>query len=125
MPPGLLRGVTDAFFFAHAFDQTAEVIERMPEDSRSRFARFVLAASYAFLGRAREAEATKAAFVAHHGEPSAELWMNQGFIFARQQERDLFVEAFRKLGLPVCLKPEEAAKLAAPHPQHLPECVTS
>jgi hypothetical protein len=49
--------------------------------------------------------------------------LNQGYIFARPQERDLFVEAFRRLGLPVCLKPEEAAKLA--NPQRLPECVTS
>jgi tetratricopeptide (TPR) repeat protein len=123
MPPGLLRGMKDAFFFARAFDRTVEVIGRMPEDSRSRAARFILAASYAFLGRAREAEAAKAEFVARHGEPSVELWLNQGFIFARPQERDLFVEGFRKLGLPVCLKPEEAAKLT--NPQRLPECVMS
>jgi hypothetical protein len=72
---------------------------------------------------AKEAEAAKAALVARDGEPSAELKLNQDFPFARQQEQGLFVEAFRKLGLPVCLKPEEAAKLA--NPQRLPECVTS
>jgi hypothetical protein len=71
----------------------------------------------------KEAEAAKAALVARDGEPSAELKLNQDFPFARQQEQGLFVEAFRKLGLPVCLKREEAAKLT--NPQRLPECVTS
>ena len=83
----------------------------------------MLAASLAFLGRGEEAAVARAAFVGRFGEPSAELWLNRDYVVARQQERDLFVEAFRKLGLPVCLKPEEAAKLA--NPQRLPECVTS
>ena len=69
----------------------------VPEESRRPFARLALAASYAFEGRSQEAEAAKAAFAAKHGTPSAELWLNQGDAFARQQERDLLVGAFRKL----------------------------
>ena len=36
-------------------------------------------------------------------------------LFPRREERDLFVDAVRGLGLPVCLKSDETAKLADPH----------
>jgi hypothetical protein len=59
------------------------------------------------LGRAEEAGAAKTSFIAKYGEPSAEQWLNQGFVFARPAERDLFVQAFRQIGLPVCAPPEQ------------------
>jgi tetratricopeptide (TPR) repeat protein len=122
MPPGLLRGVKDAFFVAREFERTIDAVLRMPEDGRSRGSLHALAASYAFLGREREAEAVKAIFVAKYGLVPAELWLNQGFVFVRQREQDLFVESFRKLNLPVCAGEEELKKLAKP--THLPECET-
>jgi TolB-like protein/class 3 adenylate cyclase len=119
MPPGLLRGVKDAFFFARDFERTIDAVRRMPEDSRSLGSVFMLAASYAFLGRP-EAEEARDAFVAKYGNASAELWRNQGWVFARKQEQDLFIESFRKLRLPVCATEAQLAKF--PDPKRLPEC---
>jgi TolB-like protein/class 3 adenylate cyclase len=112
--------IKDAYFFARQFERTIEVVEGIPEESRSRFSRLALAASYAFLGRAEEADAAKALFVARHGTPSAELWLNQGFSFARQRERDLFVDGFRKLRLPICATPQDLAGISMP--KRLPDC---
>lgn len=120
MPPGNLRGVKDALFLARDFERTIDAVQRMPEDGRSRGSVFMLAASYAFLGRAREAEASKAVFLAKFPSVTAEAWLNQGFVFGRQQEQDLFIESFRKLGLPMCANAEELAKVAKP--VRLPEC---
>jgi TolB-like protein len=119
MPPGLLRGVKDAFFFARDFERTIDVVRRMPEDSRSQGSIFELAASYAFLGRAEVKEA-KAVMVAKYGNASAELWLNQGWAFSRQEERDLFIESFRKLGLSVCATEAQLAKI--PNAKRLPQC---
>jgi adenylate cyclase len=112
--------IKDAYFFTRQFERTVELMEPVPDESRSRMSRLVLAASYAFLGRAEEAEAAKALFVRRYGEPSAELWLNQGFSFARQRERDLFVDSFRKLGLPICATPEDLAGISMP--KRLPDC---
>jgi TolB-like protein/class 3 adenylate cyclase/tetratricopeptide (TPR) repeat protein len=120
MTPTSRTSIKDAFFFGRQFERTVEVVEAIPEEKRSRFARLALAASYAFLGRTEEAAAAKALFVARHGEPSAELWLNQGFSFARERERDLFVDGFRKLGLPVCASPEDLAGINTP--KRLPDC---
>jgi hypothetical protein len=51
---------------------------------------------------------------------SVELLLNQDWTFARQQERDLFVDGLRRAGFPVCAKPEELAKTEKP--VRLPEC---
>jgi TolB-like protein/class 3 adenylate cyclase len=119
MPPGLLRGVKDAFFFSRDFERTIDVVRRMPEDSRSQGSVFELAASYAFLGRAEVKEA-RAAMVAKYGDASAELWLNQGWVFGRQEERDLFIESFRKLGLPVCASEAQLEKYS--DMKRLPQC---
>ena len=114
MPPAVIRGVHDGFFFGRAFDRTVQLIERMPADTRNFYDHFALAASYAFLGRVQEAQAAKAAMATRTGNSSAELALNHDFIFAREQERDLFVDAYRRLGLSVCAKPDELAKFAKP-----------
>ena len=95
--PGVRAASTHAYFYARRFERLIAVVETVPEESRRPFARLALAASYAFEGRSQEAEAAKAAFAAKHGTPSAELWLNQGYAFARQQERDLLVGAFPSL----------------------------
>jgi adenylate cyclase len=111
--------IKDAYFFTRQFETTVEMVKPVPDDRRSRMSRLVLAASYAFLGRAKEAKAAKAPFVRRYGEPSAELRLNKGS-FARQQERDLFVDSFRKLGLPICATPKDLAGISMP--KRLPDC---
>jgi hypothetical protein len=106
--------VHDGFFFARAFEETIQLVLRMPEDTRGFYDQFALAASYALLGRAREAETAKAALASYEGASSPEIALNQTFLFARQQEQDLFVEAYRRLGLTVCAKPEDLAKIKKP-----------
>jgi TolB-like protein/Flp pilus assembly protein TadD len=118
MPPATLGALKDAYFFTRRFDRAIEIVNAVPESSRSPWARLLLAASYAMLGRTDEAAAAKANFIAKPGEPSAEQWLNQGLVFARPAEQGLFVEAFRRIGLPVCATAEQAAKLA----KRLPEC---
>jgi TolB-like protein/class 3 adenylate cyclase len=117
MPPSTLGTLADPYFFTRRFERAIETVSAVPEASRSRFGRFMLAASYAMLGRAEEAATAKASFVAKHGEPSAEAWLNEGFSFARATEQELFIDAFRQLGLPVCAPPEQRAKLT----KRLPE----
>ena len=119
MPPGLLRGVKDAFFLTRDFERTIDAVRRMPEDSRSRGSVFMLAASYAFLERA-EAEEARTAFVAKYGDASAELWLNEGWMFGRQQEQDLFIESFQKLGLPQCMTEAQLADF--PNAKRLEQC---
>jgi hypothetical protein len=46
---------------------------------------------------------------------------NEGWVYARQQEQDLFHEGFRKLGLPICATDEYLAKIV--NPTRLLECV--
>jgi TolB-like protein/class 3 adenylate cyclase len=120
MSPITRATLKDAYFFARQFGRTVELVAPIPEESRSRFSRLALAASYVYLGRREEAETAKKLFIARHGEPSAELWLNHGFAFAREQERELFVNSFRELGLPVCATPQDLARISSL--KHLPEC---
>lgn len=118
MPPATLGALKDAYFFTRRFDRAIEIVSAVSESSRSPWARLLLAASYAMLGRTEEATAARANFTSKHGEPSAEQWLNQGIVFARPAEQELFVEAFRQLKLPVCAPPEQRATFTT----LLPEC---
>ena len=116
-----MASLKEAYFFTRRFERVVEIITAVPESSRSRWARLFLAASYAMLARAEEATVAKATLIAKHGERSAEQWLNEGAVFARSVEQDLFVAGFRKLGLPICAKPEELVNI--PNPRRLPDCV--
>jgi hypothetical protein len=118
MPPVQRGALKEAFFFGRRFERVIELIEAIPESSRSRWAGLYLAGSYAMLGRADEAAKAKAALVAKQGETPAEYWFNDGNFGAADQ--NLFVEMFRMLGLPVCFTDEQLAKLE--NPRRLPEC---
>lgn len=80
----------------------------MPEESRSRDSWLFLAGSYARPGRSDEAAKAKAKLLDRFPNVSAERMLNEDHAFARRQEEDFFVETFRLLDLPVCLRPEEA-----------------
>jgi tetratricopeptide (TPR) repeat protein len=111
------------YFMGHKFERSIEEGDQIPEESRNRFVRFYQAASYAFLGRAEDAERAKADLIAKNGEQVLEIWFNEGDSFARTNERDLEREAFRKLGFSVCATEDELKKFD--NPKRLPECVKS
>jgi tetratricopeptide (TPR) repeat protein len=121
MPPVTLSALTDPYFFGHRYEKVIQIITATPEESRGLWTRLLLAASYAMTGEADRATAAKADFIAKHGVRSAEMMINQGFVFARSVEQDQFVDIFRKLGLPVCTTAEQLAKLK--DPKRLAKCV--
>jgi adenylate cyclase len=121
MPRSLLRSLVPAYFFARKFERTIGLTDQIPEENRDARPRFYLAASYAFLGRAEEAERAKADLIAKDGEQVMELWFNNGDVFARTDEQDIEREGFRKLGLRICATEEELMKFD--NPKRLPECV--
>jgi hypothetical protein len=95
----------------------------MPDQTRSKWTVIDLAMSYAYLNRAKEAETAKTAYLERFGNISAEQWLIEGQPYIRQQERDFFINGFRKLGLPICTTEAYLAKVT--NPARLPECVKS
>jgi TolB-like protein/class 3 adenylate cyclase len=116
-----LNGLKDAYFLARRFKDLIAVVLRVPEDARSRGARLFLAFSYALLGQHDDAERARADVLAHYPTISAEQMINQGWVFTRPQEQNLFLDGFRATNLPLCAADVDLAKFAKP--VHLPECV--
>jgi tetratricopeptide (TPR) repeat protein len=121
MPPVKLGDLMSAYFFGRKFERVVDLSDQIPEESRGTGHRFLRAASYAFLGRAEDAERAKADLIAKNGEQVEELWLNEGNVFPRTIEQDFEREAFRKLGLRICATEEELKKYD--NPKRLPECV--
>jgi tetratricopeptide (TPR) repeat protein len=119
---GTLNTIKDAYFFSRRFDDLIKVITRIPENARSRGSRLFLAMAYAFLGRGADMEAARTAFGEKYPTASAELMLNQDWSFPRSEEESLFVDGFRKAGLPLCATVEQLAKF--PKPKRIPDCVT-
>ena len=109
------------FFLDRKFERAIAVSDQIPDDHRDRLIRLFRAASYAFLGRADDAERAKADLIAKNGEQVMEIWFNEGEVFARTIEQDLEREAFRKLGFRICATEEELKKID--NPKRLPECL--
>ena len=109
------------FFFDRKFERVIAVSDQIPADHRDAWSQLFRAASYAFLGRAEDAERNKTDLIAKHGEQVMETWFNEGELFARTIEQDLEREAFRKLGFRICATDEELKKFD--NPKRLPECV--
>ena len=116
-----LNTLKDAYFFDRRFKDLIAVVSRVPEDARSRGSRLYLAFSYALLGQHDDAERARADVLAHYPKISAEQMMNQGWVFTRPQEQNLFLDGFRATNLPVCAADVDLAKFAKP--VRLPECV--
>jgi tetratricopeptide (TPR) repeat protein len=123
LPPGNRNGLIDAYFYARRFDRVIGIATSMPDETRARWTWIHLAMSYAYLNRAKEAEGTKAAYIERFGETSAEQWLNEGQVYARQQEQDLFVNGLQKLGMPICASAEYLTKIT--NPVRLPQCKTT
>jgi len=121
MAPGRRATIGSAYFFDRKFARHIEVTDLIPPESLEKYTRLQRAASYAFLGRAEEAERAKADLIAKHGAQVEEIWLNEGQVFARQTERDVQHDAFRKLGFRMCATAEELKNFA--NPLRYPECV--
>jgi adenylate cyclase len=121
MPPATLGALKEPYFFGRHYDRVIEIINAVPEESRGMSARLLLAASYAMTGQTDKATVAKAAFIAKHGVRSAEMMINQGFLFAQAAEQDQFLNIFRTLGLPICATADQIAKIK--DPKRLAECV--
>jgi TolB-like protein/class 3 adenylate cyclase/tetratricopeptide (TPR) repeat protein len=120
MTPANLMGVKDAYFMARRYQDTIEVVNRMPEDSRSRDSWVFLAASQSRLSRPQEADAARARLLQAFPDVSAERMLNEDYDFARKEDEDFFVDSFRVAALPVCMTADEIKQFAALKP--LPEC---
>jgi TolB-like protein/class 3 adenylate cyclase/tetratricopeptide (TPR) repeat protein len=120
MTPANLMGLKDAYYMARRYQDTIAVVNRMPEESRSRDSWAFLTASQSRLGKAEEANAARARLLEAFPDVSAERMLNEDYAFARKEDEDLFVDGFRVAGLPVCMTKEEIAQFPALKPR--PEC---
>jgi TolB-like protein/class 3 adenylate cyclase/tetratricopeptide (TPR) repeat protein len=121
MTPANLMGVKDAYYMAQRYQDVVAVVDRMPEDSRSRDSWVFLTASESRLGRIEDANAARVRLLQAFPDVSAERMLNEDYAFARKEDEDLFVDGFRVAGLPVCMTAEEIAKFPTPKPR--PECL--
>ena len=120
LPPGNKTGLLDSYFHGRRFDRVIEIASSIPEKSRGKWVWITLAMSYAYLGQTKDAEAAKAYYLTRYGVTSIEQQLNEGLVYARQQEQDVFVDGYRKLGLPLCAPVEFLTKIN--NPKRLPEC---
>jgi TolB-like protein/class 3 adenylate cyclase/tetratricopeptide (TPR) repeat protein len=115
-----LTGVHDAYYMAQRYEDTIEVVMRMPEEHRGRSSWIFLAASHARLGRTAEAAEAKAKLLKAFPNVSAERVLNEDYVYARKEDEELFVDGFRVAGLSVCMTADDIAQFPAPKPR--PEC---
>ena len=111
---GTLNTIKDAYFFSSRFEDAIAVISRVPPESRSRGSRLFLAFSLAFVGREDEARRARDLVLAAYPEISAELLLNQGWAFEREEDLRLFVDGFSAADIPVCATAEDLAKTQEP-----------
>jgi TolB-like protein len=122
MPRAHLSGVRDTMFFGRRFEEALSILSRMGPENWGRTDFLEAAASYAYLGRTEEAADARARLLSQYPDLSAELLLNEGWAFARQEEQDFFVDAVRRAGLPVCATEERLKGFE--RPVRLPECLT-
>jgi adenylate cyclase len=121
MPSHRRNWLVITYFFDRKFERAIEVSDQIPEEHRNKLVMFMRAASYAFLDRPEDAQRAKADFIAKYGDQAFEIFSNEGEVFARTKEEDIYREGFRKLGLRICATDEELKKFDSP--KRLPECV--
>jgi hypothetical protein len=117
---GTLNTIKDAYFFARRFEDTVAVISRVPPESRSEGSRLFLTFSLAFLGRKDDTERARSELLAAYPNISAELLLNQGWVFDREEVRKLFLDGFTAANVPVCASNNDLAKIE--RPKRLPGC---
>ena len=120
---GTLNTIKDAYFFARRFEDTVSVISRVPPESRSKGSRLFLTFSLAFLGRKDDTQRARSELLAAYPNISAELLLNQDWVFDREDVRKLFLDGFAAANVPVCASAADLAKIE--RPKRLPGCVPS
>jgi TolB-like protein/class 3 adenylate cyclase/Flp pilus assembly protein TadD len=119
--PGSLNTIKDAYYFARRFQDTIDLVSRLPDNARARGSRVLLTFSYALLGQKNEADEARAQLLEKYPTVSAELMLNEGWGFMAPAAESLFLDGFRAAGVPVCAKEEDLAKIVKPI--RLPECI--
>jgi tetratricopeptide (TPR) repeat protein len=112
-----LVGVHDAYYMAKRYEDTIDVVMRMPEEQRQRSSWVFLTASYARLGRTEEAAEARAKLLKAFPNVSAERVINEDYVYARKKDEDFFVDGFRVAGLPVCMTADEIAQFPTAKPR--------
>ena len=100
-----LNCIKDAYFFARRFEDVIAVVSRIPQNARGLGARLMLALSYALLGRVPETRRACAELLAHYPLVSADRLLEQDWVFARTEEKDLILDGFRAAQLPLRAAP--------------------
>lgn len=118
-----LNTIKDAYFFARRFEDAVAVISRIPPESRSKGSRLFLTFSLAFLGRKNDAERARAELLEAYPNISAELLLNQGWAFEREEDTKLFLDGFAAANVPICASAADLVKIEKP--VRLPGCVPS
>jgi TolB-like protein/class 3 adenylate cyclase/Tfp pilus assembly protein PilF len=113
---GALR---EAYFYNRRFEDAIAATKKrlIPsplEDPQVR------AMSYAQLGREQEAAQEARVLLEAYPDYSAEKFLSGTGTYARETERDLFLDSIEKAGLPVCATEEQLAE--RPDMERLPEC---
>ena len=121
MSPVRRQALSPAYFFARKFERFIEVTGPVPEETEDKGMLLWRAGAFAMIGRSEDAERVKAYLIANHGAPVEEVWLNESFVYARQTERDVQHDAFRKLGFRICATSEELKSY--PNPKRFSECV--
>jgi TolB-like protein/class 3 adenylate cyclase/Tfp pilus assembly protein PilF len=118
-----LNTIKDAYFFARRFEDAVAVISRIPPESRSKGSRLFLTFSLALLGRKNDAERARAELLEAYPNISAELLLNQGWAFEREEDTKLFLDGFAAANVPICASAADLVKIEKP--VRLPGCVPS
>jgi tetratricopeptide (TPR) repeat protein len=107
-----------AYFMAGRYEDALHIIDRLPEENRTRYSRAIGASSYAALGQPEKAKAAVKEALEHHPELTAEGFANEpGF---NDTERKKFAKLMIAAGFPACETVDKLAGLAKPF--RLPEC---
>ena len=117
---GTLNTIKDAYYFSRRFEDAIAIISRVPPDSRSKGGRLFLAFSLAFVGREDDARRARDQVLAVYPNISAELLLNQGWAFEREEDLRLFVDGFLAADISVCATTADLTKIE--EPIRLPEC---
>jgi TolB-like protein/class 3 adenylate cyclase/Tfp pilus assembly protein PilF len=123
-PPFYRNAMREAYFFSGRFEDAVQAMLGRENGPAGVNDGMLLPAAYGHLGDIQKArQAAEALLLKDMPNFSAELGFNFGYVFIREQERDLLVEGLRKAGLRVCATGAELAPY--PNAVRLPECVTS
>jgi TolB-like protein/class 3 adenylate cyclase/Flp pilus assembly protein TadD len=117
-PPASATIYAYAYFAASRYQDSLQVLDRLPLDSYSEECWAIRAAALAALGRRDDAQASVERALRSHPDLTVEGMANEAG-YSDAEHRHLMA-TMRQAGFPLCAKPEALA--AYPKPVRLPEC---